>query len=261
MDKDGLNSSNLLKRQVSDFQIDLISQLGRSQTPLQGALNSPILPHPGSSSETTIPPPGLFPINNEANNTNNNNTNENEIEKSEEELTSMDRYGLNGLLPLIRMENNDQTTVAIGTDLNLLGLNMSEDFVNVKLSKTFASPWVETSRSEVEPTFNRKTFNKIEIDDSINAFQEKLSLFTDETLFFIFYTKTRDILQEFSSRELMSRNWRYHKELQVWLTKDSSVEPIQISNNSEKGLYIFFDPHSWEKIKKEFILNYQSIMS
>jgi CCR4-NOT transcription complex subunit 2 len=180
--------------------------------------------------------------------------------RTEEELTNMDRYGLNGLLPLIRMENNDQTTVAIGTDLNLLGLNMSEEYVDVKLSSFFASPWVETSRSEVEPMFEKK-FDRVQVDDSVVAFQEKLPLFTDETLFFIFYTKTRDILQEFSSRELMSRNWRYHKELQVWLTKDSSVEPIQISNNSEKGLYIFFDPHSWEKIRKEFILNYQSIMS
>lgn len=37
----------------------------------------------------------------------------------------MDRYGLNGLSGVIKMENNDQTTVAIGTDLTNLGLNFN----------------------------------------------------------------------------------------------------------------------------------------
>ncbi|ODQ58624.1 hypothetical protein WICANDRAFT_84400 [Wickerhamomyces anomalus NRRL Y-366-8] len=170
----------------------------------------------------------------------------------------MDRYGLNGLLGLLRAENPDQNTVAIGSDLNILGLDMSEKSIDVKLSKTFPSPWIETSRSEVEPQFTVPEYFKV---DSLSKVEDKLTLFTDETLFYIFYTRTKDVLQELSARELMNRNWRYHKELQVWLTKDSNTEPIQQSPQSERGLYIFFDPHNWEKVRKEFILYYQAIMS
>lgn len=58
-----------------------------------------------------------------------------------------------------------------------------------------------------------------------------------------------DAMQEASAVELMSRNWRYHKSLRMWLTKDPLSEPIQHSAQAEQGVYIFFDPNSWEKIK------------
>ncbi len=70
----------------------------------------------------------------------------------------------------------------------------------------------------------------------------------------------RDIMQELAARELTSRNWRFHKELKMWLTKDLNSEPIQNTAQSERGVYIFFDPTSWENVKKEFILYYQSIV-
>lgn len=178
--------------------------------------------------------------------------------KPESEQTDMDRYGLNGLLSLVRGEQSDQNTVALGTDLNFLGLDLSSRTDGVKLSKTFASPWIETSRSEVEPQF--KTPEEFNISD-VSKLEEKLTLFTDETLFYIFYTRPRDVLQELSARELMNRNWRFHKGLSLWLTKDQSVEPIQQDAQSERGVYIFFDPHNWERVKKEFILQYASIVA
>jgi CCR4-NOT transcription complex subunit 2 len=178
--------------------------------------------------------------------------------KTESGWSDMDRYGFNGLLSLIRGETSDLNTVALGTDVSFLGLDLSAKSDGVKLSKTFASPWVETSRSEVEPQFTTPEEFKLE---EVPKIEEKLSLFTDETLFYIFYTRPKDVLQELSARELMNRNWRYHKELTVWLTKDQSVEPIQQGPQCERGIYIFFDPHNWEKVRKEFILYYQSIMA
>ena len=46
--------------------------------------------------------------------------------------------------------------------------------------------------------------------------------------------KPRDTLQEYAARELVARNWRYHKGIQVWLTKDSNVEPVLINPDVEK---------------------------
>lgn len=260
---------NLIKKQLGSkvnqgFNLNEFPALGSSDVNLRQTLETST----SLGGSQTIPPPGLQPqLQHHLQSTQTPITNSNNIinelklkpkPKSEEELTDMDRYGLNGLLGLLRAENPDQNTVAIGSDLNILGLDMSEKSVDVKLSKTFPSPWIETSRSEVEPQFTVPEYFKV---DSLSKVEDKLTLFTDETLFYIFYTRTKDVLQELSARELMNRNWRYHKELQVWLTKDSNTEPIQQSPQSERGLYIFFDPHNWEKVRKEFILYYQAIMS
>ena len=44
-----------------------------------------------------------------------------------------------------------------------------------------------------------------------------------------------------------NRNWRYHKELKQWLTKDTNFEPVRISHTEERGFYIFFDPIGWQR--------------
>lgn len=59
----------------------------------------------------------------------------------------------------------------------------------------------------------------------------------------------KDSMQEAAAVELTSRNWRYHKELKLWLTKDPLSEPIQQTAQEERGIYIFFDPRPWEKTK------------
>lgn len=55
-------------------------------------------------------------------------------------LQDMDRFGLLGLLSVIRMTEPDLTTLALGTDLTTLGLNLNS---RENLYKTFASPWAE----------------------------------------------------------------------------------------------------------------------
>jgi len=55
-------------------------------------------------------------------------------------LVPADKHGLLGLLHVIRMIDPDLTTLALGTDLTTLGLNLnSQD----PLWKTFVSPWAE----------------------------------------------------------------------------------------------------------------------
>jgi len=54
---------------------------------------------------------------------------------------SPDRFGLLGLLGVIRMSDPDLTTLALGTDLTGLGLHLNSP---ENVYKTFASPWAET---------------------------------------------------------------------------------------------------------------------
>ena len=51
-----------------------------------------------------------------------------------------DRFGLLGLLGVIRMTDPDLTTLALGTDLTTLGLHLNSP---ENVYKTFASPWAD----------------------------------------------------------------------------------------------------------------------
>lgn len=195
---------------------------------------------------------------------NNSNTSNNESslkfdEIDENELDDMSKFGLQGLVSLLKHNDNDQNNIAKGIDLNMLGLNLELDNKTHLLSKTLSSPWLETSRSEVEPLFNKPDSFKINGNELL-PIEDRMISFNDLTLFFIFYTKPRDILQELSARELNRRNWRYHKELQVWLTKDTNSEPKAVGIGAEEGTYIFFDPVSWEYVTKTLVLYYNSII-
>ncbi len=100
--------------------------------------------------------------------------------------------------------------------------------------------------------------------DNIHKVVDKLPGFSDETLFWIFYTQPKDIIQEQAATELLvipsssdrtllnvdrtSRNWRYHKGMMMWVTKDHTLpDPVQISPEAEKGSYIFFNHNGWTR--------------
>jgi len=63
-----------------------------------------------------------------------------------------------------------------------------------------------------------------------------------------------------------ARNWRYHKELGLWLTKetDENGRPVQTfrrvsSNALDRGVYVFFDPTTWQKVKREWTLSWDAL--
>lgn len=90
--------------------------------------------------------------------------------------------------------------------------------------------------------------------------QSKIASFSDETLFFIFYSTPRDVLQEVAAQELYNRNWRFYRGgLNLWLTKEENVQPTHKDLRAEKGVYIFWDPASWSKVSREFVLAYDAL--
>ena len=62
---------------------------------------------------------------------------------------SQTKYGLLGLLDVIRMTNADLNTLALGSDLTTLGLNLNSSEC---LYSTFASPWADAPTTR-EPQF------------------------------------------------------------------------------------------------------------
>ncbi|KAG9324780.1 hypothetical protein KVV02_005371 [Mortierella alpina] len=168
-------------------------------------------------------------------------------------LDDHDRFGLFGMLGVIRMADQDSTTLTLGRDLTTLGLSLNSA---EPLYGTFASPWFEVpSSADVEAEFHVPACYNVQPPPPAQA---KLSAVLDETLFYMFYSMPRDALQDAAAAELYNRHWRYHKELRLWLMKDQSSEQSK-TPTFERGSYIFFDPNSWEKVKKDFIVMYDAL--
>ncbi|PWY98773.1 hypothetical protein BCV70DRAFT_164276, partial [Testicularia cyperi] len=172
-------------------------------------------------------------------------------------LTSpADRFGLLGLLSIIKSSDPDLSMLAMGLDLQTFGLNLNS---SDPLHASFITPWSENNMlaaSRVEPEFTLPSCYNVQPPPPA---QSKIASFSDETLFFIFYSTPRDVLQEVAAQELYARNWRYHKELHLWLTKEQNTEPTHKTPTYERGTYIFFDPASWEKVSKNFVLMYEML--
>eukprot|EP01091_Cochliopodium_minus_P017479 TRINITY_DN6865_c0_g1_i2.p1 TRINITY_DN6865_c0_g1~~TRINITY_DN6865_c0_g1_i2.p1 ORF type:complete len:423 (+),score=116.02 TRINITY_DN6865_c0_g1_i2:5-1273(+) len=181
-------------------------------------------------------------------NPNNKNNNNNVRNNNSSDIDNDEKFCLIELQPVIRMTNPDLNLLSVGQDLTILGLELNS---RECLYETFISPWFNESSKNV-PSFL--------INDHIIIAppSKKLDLFTDETLFYMFYTHTNDSLQLQVSRELHKRKWRYHKFLQSWIRGGSNEN--EKTDSYEKGTFEFFDTNAWEKISKEnFVIENSAI--
>jgi len=141
------------------------------------------------------------------------------------------RYGLLGLLDVIRMTDPDVNTLALGSDLTSLGLNLNSPEC---LHATFASPWSD------RPTKCRPSFSlpKCYHMKSLGVNFSHIKKFQLETLFYIFYGMPRDALQGYAADELYQRNWRFHKDSKLWFSQNGPA-------NSQQ--FVYFDFNLWER--------------
>ena len=92
----------------------------------------------------------------------------------------------------------------------------------------------------------------------------KLQYMPEEVLFYIFYTMPQDMMQQHAATILFvshngatcktcpsrlrryQRDWRFHKELKIWITRFS--DPTQKTATFERGTYYYFDVTAWKKV-------------
>ena len=56
-----------------------------------------------------------------------------------------------------------------------------------------------------------------------------------------------------------NRNWRYHKDLRLWITKESGTQISAKIAGGEQGRYSYWDPEMWEKNQKEMTVLYSDL--
>ncbi|KAK4050177.1 transcriptional regulator [Microbotryomycetes sp. JL221] len=166
-----------------------------------------------------------------------------------------DRFGLLGLLHVIKSADPDFSDILF----NLCTAH-GVSWASSNLYSNLITPWSDSKAAaalNIEPEFHLPSCYNVQPPPA----QSKISNFSDETLFFIFYSQPRDVMQELAAHELYKHNWRYHKELRLWLTKEAGTEPTQKTATFERGSYIVFDPTIWERVRKDFVLEFSALES
>ncbi len=160
------------------------------------------------------------------------------------------KYGFGGLLELIRNSDRAGTnsTAVAQTDRDLSALALGIDLVNFGLNinsqealyPTFVSPFSEQSTAQQDPQFSTpQCYNT----HPPTLKSEHLSKFQLETLFYMFYTLPRDLLQACGAQELYRREWRYHEELKLWMKRRAAHEIAQSNPNIQ---WMYFDVSEWD---------------
>uniref|UniRef100_A0A1A8HFA0 CCR4-NOT transcription complex subunit 2 n=1 Tax=Nothobranchius korthausae TaxID=1143690 RepID=A0A1A8HFA0_9TELE len=169
-----------------------------------------------------------------------------------------DQFGMIGLLTFIRAAEIDMGLVhlALGSDLTTLGLNLNSP---ENLYPKFASPWASSPCRPQDIDFHvpSEYLTNIHIRDKLAAI--KLARYGEDLLFYLYYMNGGDLLQILAAVELFNRDWRYHKEERVWITRAPGMEPTLKTNTYERGTYYFFDCLNWRKVAKEFHLEYDKL--
>jgi hypothetical protein len=178
-----------------------------------------------------------------------------------EGMAPIDKWGLKGLRTLM---NNfpDYSALTCGLDPATLGVDMrsTEYVVTSREGKRKASRFVLTIPSmlstKVYSLFDdippRSPVPKFRLPDcyqvkNVQPIEAKISSFNEETLMWIFYSCPRDIKQQMAAIELNNRNWRWHKKMQMWLTKDDVMVPQSLGPTHERGYYVVWDTANWRK--------------
>ncbi|KAJ8751406.1 hypothetical protein K2173_016609 [Erythroxylum novogranatense] len=168
--------------------------------------------------------------------------------------SNSDPFGLLGLLSVIKMSNPDLTSLALGLDLTTLGLNLNSA---ENLHKTFGSPWSDEP-AKGDPEFSVPQCYYAKQPPVLH--QGYFAKFSVETLFYIFYSMPKDEAQLYAANELYNRGWFYHKDHRGWFIRIPNMEPLVKTNTYERGSYHYFDPNTFEILRKDnFVLHYEML--
>lgn len=68
-----------------------------------------------------------------------------------------------------------------------------------------------------------------------------------------------DLIQLQAACVLYDKDWRYHVDKRVWLTKVQGLQPQIKTQEYEKGFYIVFDAQQWKRLQMEMTIEYAKL--
>jgi len=173
-------------------------------------------------------------------------------------LSERDKWGMAGWQALHDGPAAEYKAVSRGQDAASF-----EHHANLgqSLLRTYPGPFAGPNAYPPRPLDSDFQIPDCYIVQNVAPIQQRISGFTEDTLFYIFYTSPKDIIQEEVATELMSRKWRFHMKEKMWLTRDDATSnPVIIEKDvCEQGYYIWWDYRSWKRVRKMYILRYEDL--
>ncbi|XP_015910449.1 CCR4-NOT transcription complex subunit 2 isoform X2 [Parasteatoda tepidariorum] len=169
-----------------------------------------------------------------------------------------DQFGMVGLLTFIRAAESEPKLVslALGSDLTTLGLNLN---TTENLYPNFSGPWAEHPCRPQDIDYHVPAEYLVNQSIRDKLAPVKLNRYGEDLLFYLFYMFSGDVLQIAAAAELYNRDWRFHKDERVWITRVPGMNPTEKCVSFERGMYYFFDADNWRKVAKEFHLDYDRL--
>lgn len=163
-------------------------------------------------------------------------------------MSEGDQYGLPGLLGRMHHASPDvRSLCGQGHDLTTLGLDLTS---TEPLHSRLASIFDPGARARL-PLDSDYTLPSCYRVANVQPLYERIPSFSEETLFYIFYSSPKDLVQELVAEELIGRKWRFHKGEKMWVTRDENYPaPVEVEREiSEQGFYTWWDWKGWKKIR------------
>ncbi|XP_019877634.1 CCR4-NOT transcription complex subunit 2 isoform X2 [Aethina tumida] len=166
-----------------------------------------------------------------------------------------DEYGMAGLLSLIKKakEDPEKPSLVLGEDLTELYLDSPYN-----LYSPLAGLWDEHPFHPPEIDMLRPPQYLINDLKRENPPKIYLCEYQDSVLFYLFYGTNYDFVIE-AATELYNRDWRFHVDDQLWLTRIPGMLPYEKTFLYEKGTYYFFDSEKWKLVPGEFYIDYNTV--
>ncbi|KPI42496.1 General negative regulator of transcription subunit 2 [Cyphellophora attinorum] len=192
-------------------------------------------------------------------------------------LSEKDKWGMKGYLALAEGSSLTYRSLLRGQDLSALGLNMSQTDSPLLSSYTgpFAIPTLH-HQPPLRPLDSEFHTPECYTVKKVAPLSSRINCFSDETLFYMFYSMPRDYIQILVAQELMERKWRYHVHEQMWMMRDEGTtvaagaggaqpstgggQYTTLENGlSEQGYYIWWDKGLWKKVRRAYTLRYADL--
>ena len=155
--------------------------------------------------------------------------------------TTEEDFGMKSLLESIKQLPADKNIMALGVEVESLGLPLETNALLVDADFPLYNEIDVNLCEELEPKWQRKLPTCYNVQAPPPPI-EKIHAFSDETLFYIFYSRKADAkLQEQASFILMLRGWRYWRQEEAWIMRDR--HPIA------PDVYIKFDANLWMPLR------------
>ena len=174
-------------------------------------------------------------------------------------MSEKDKWGLKGFLALTEGPSMTVRSFMKGQDLAANGLNMKSDQA---LLPTYAGPFAAPNSHPLRPLDADYMIPDCYTVKKVAPLHSRINSFSDETLFYIFYSMPRDFMQVLVGQELMERKWRYHMREQMWMMRDESAgthTTYSDDRSAEQGYYIWWDKNVWKKVRRAFTLRYEDL--